>query len=80
MFFAVSESIASSGFFEDKGVAVLECVSCSMTKFGYPNDEGRPEHPLYRLGLDAGPPILEVRDSHWATEIFAQQRQSTQRI
>jgi hypothetical protein len=81
LFFACSESIGSSGFLEDKGVAVLECESCAITKFGYPNDEGRPEHPLYALGLaDASSPILEVAGSVWASEVAAQARASSERI
>jgi hypothetical protein len=81
LFFACSESVGSSGYLEDKGVAVLECESCAITKFGYPNDEGLPEHPLYAVGLaDASSPILEVVGSIWASEVSAQVRASSNRI
>jgi hypothetical protein len=67
LFFAVSKSVDETGYLRDLGVAVVECQGCSMAKFGYPNDEGRPEHPLYKLGMhDAGSDILEVIASPWA--------------
>lgn len=80
LFFASSETVGDDGYLKDKGVAVVECISCLMTKFGYPNDEGLPEHPLYGLGLGTGHPILEVRDSPWVAELDAQTHQSMQRI
>jgi hypothetical protein len=81
LFFARSETVGSSGFLEDKGVAILECESCAVTKFGYPNDEGLPEHPLYALGLaEASSPILEVEGSAWASEVAMQVRTSSDRI
>src|SRR3982751_1853612 len=81
LFFACSETVGNSGFLEDKGVAVLECESCAVTKFGYPNDEGLPEHPLYSLGMAvASSPILEVVGSVWASEVAAQARASSDRI
>jgi hypothetical protein len=46
LFFAVSKVVEESGYFEDLGVAVLDCKRCATAKFGYPNDEGLPEHPL----------------------------------
>jgi len=79
-FYAVSETVGSNGTLEDKGVAVLECVSCSMSKFGYPNDEGLPEHSLYDLGLGQRHPIVEVRNSPWAEEVAGQLRASARRI
>ena len=80
LFFAVSEDVGSSGYLEDLGVAVLEAIGCVMTRFGYPNDEGLPEHPLYRLGLANGSPVKEVADSAWAKEIAFQIEQSSNRI
>jgi hypothetical protein len=81
LFFAVSENVGPSGYLDDKGVAVLECEDCLATKFGYPNDEGRPEHPLFGLGLaDPNSSILEVKDSAWANEVSTQVRLSSQRI
>jgi hypothetical protein len=81
LFLACSEVVGRSGYFDDKGVAVLECESCSITRFGYPNDEGLPEHPLYSLGLaNASSAFLEVVGSPWASEVAEQQRASTERI
>jgi hypothetical protein len=81
LFWACSESVGSSGYLDDKGVAVLECESCTVTRFGYPNDEGLPEHPLFALGLgNASSPILSVNGSAWASEVAAQRRASSDRI
>src|SRR5262249_52239686 len=66
LFHAVSKSVDETGHLRDLGVAVVECQGCSMTKFGYPNDEGRPEHPLYKFGMrDAESSILELIGSPW---------------
>src|SRR4051794_7393571 len=32
---------------EDAGYGIVELDLCSITKFGYPNDEAWPGHPLY---------------------------------
>lgn len=81
LFFAVSNEVSPSGFLEDLGVAVLECVGCAATKFAYPNDEGLPEHPLYRFGLhDLDRWVLEVVDSVWAQEVESQMRATAARI
>jgi hypothetical protein len=81
LFFAVSKEVSASGYLDDLGVAVLECVGCAATKFGYPNDEGLPEHPLYSLGLaDAPSSVLEVVGSTWAKEVDDQLRESCIRI
>ena len=81
LFFAVSKSVDETGYLKDLGVAVVECKHCSAAKFGYPNDEGRPEHPLYDLGLGAAESsILEVVGSTWAQEVLQQKIASSQRI
>jgi hypothetical protein len=81
LFFAVSQTASTSGQLKDIGVAVLECVGCVSTKFGYPNDEGLPEHPLYNKGVsDSSSSILEVMDSAWVKEVTAQMHQSSKRI
>jgi hypothetical protein len=73
--------VDETGLFRDLGVAVVECKHCSASKFGYPNDEGRPEHPLYKLGLEASESsILEVIGSTWALEVLQQVIASSQRI
>src|SRR5262245_12821849 len=38
---------------EDAGYAIVELELCSLTKFGHPNDEALPSHPLAERGLDA---------------------------
>jgi hypothetical protein len=44
LFFAVSKQLNAEGHVTDVGVAVVECEGCSVSKFGYPNDEGLKEH------------------------------------
>src|SRR4051794_36899649 len=65
LFWSVSKSVGASGYLDDLGVAVVDCQGCVLTKFGYPNDEGTPEHPLYSLGFDVGSSIQEVVASNW---------------
>jgi hypothetical protein len=63
------------------GVAVVACRGCAMSKFGYPNDEGEPEHPLYNFGMaGATTAVLEVIESPWAAEVFQQKLASARRI
>lgn len=65
----------------DLGVAVLECVGCSAPQFGFPNDEGRPEHDLWNGGLGAlDYPVAEVSDSNWALQLSKQALASRSRI
>lgn len=56
--------IASDHRREDAGTAVVEIQRCYVTKFGYPNDEALPGHPLYQRGLSAYG-AFEVRNSRW---------------
>jgi hypothetical protein len=81
LFFAVSKAVGQSGYLDNLGVAILDCHHCVMAKFGYPNDEGLPEHPLYRCGMaGAGSSVLEVVDSAWAAEVDEQRVASAHRI
>ena len=81
LFFAVSKVVGQSGYLEDLGVAVLGCDHCVMSKFGYPNDEGLAEHPLYRFGMaEVATSVLEVVDSAWAAEVDGQRVASARRI
>lgn len=81
LFFAVSKNVGKSGYLDDLGVAVLECRGCVVAKFGYPNDEGRPEHPLYSAGMaQATSAVLEVVESAWAREVDEQAMASARRI
>jgi hypothetical protein len=81
LFFAVSKAVDESSLLDDLGVAVLDCQHCVMSKFGYPNDEGRPEHPLYGYGMSELPTsIFEVINSPWAQEVTDQGIASARRI
>ena len=81
LFFAVSKDVNEKGFLDDLGVVILECVSCAMTKFGYPNDEGMPEHPLYENGINnIETSIIRVSNSQWLEEVDKQMSASTKRI
>src|SRR5262245_49024078 len=55
LFYAVSKAVDETGYLKDLRVAVVECQSCSMAKFGYPNDEGcrpRLRHGSGQEGID----------------------------
>lgn len=81
LFFAVSKSVGDDGYLQDLGVAILECVNASSTTMGYPNDEGRPEHPLWNQGLSSTQTsILEVIDSTWLAEKRKEMKNSSVRI
>ena len=81
LFFAVSKSGDENGRLKDLRVAVLECEGCVSTNFGYPNDEGLPEHPYYNQGLsDVTTDVVEVVDSPWRAEVEGQMDDSAKRI
>jgi len=81
LFWAVSKEVGESGFLADHGVAVLDCQRCVACRFGYPNDEGMHEHPLWKSGIaDSVSSVLEVRDSTWAREVEQQMQASASRI
>jgi len=81
LFWAVGKAARGSGGLDDLGVAVMDCRDCAMSRFGYPNDEGLPEHPLYAAGLgSAGTAVVEVLDSAWAAEVAEQRLASARRI
>jgi hypothetical protein len=58
---------------EDAGYGIVEIDQCSQTKFGYPNDEALPGHPLYERGLCAYG-VYEVRNSSWVRLMTKQNR------
>jgi hypothetical protein len=81
LFWAVSKDVGESGRLDDLGVAVLDCQGCVACKFGYPNDEGMPEHPFYNSGMaDLPSSVLEVLDSIWTHEVTEQMHASVSRI
>jgi hypothetical protein len=51
---------------EAAGTAVIELVGCTITKFGYPNDEAWRSIPLTK-GLSYG--VFEVQNSAWRQEL-----------
>jgi hypothetical protein len=53
-------------YMEDAGTAVVEFKHCSVSRFGYPNDEARWGIPQYK-GVSYG--IYEVRNSTWIKEV-----------
>lgn len=62
-------------------VVVVECVRCAATKFGYPNDEGLPEHPHYGDGIsDAKSSVLYSDDTPWLADVLNQIHGSSKRI
>ncbi len=80
IFFAVSKTVNVAGKLDDLGVAILRCDAWT-SRFGYPNDEGLPEHPLYNLGLnEMDSSVLEIVDSTWVEEVRVQTRASAKRI
>jgi hypothetical protein len=54
----------ADGSFGAHGIAEVSFAVCSITRFGYPNDEALPGHPLYGRGL-AAYGIFEVHNSQW---------------
>jgi hypothetical protein len=56
---------------EAVGHAVVEFPMCSVTLFGYPNDEALPGHPLYSSGLGYYG-IFEVLNPSWVKRIQQQ--------
>lgn len=56
------------GFYkEDAGIALVELVGCTITKFGYPNDEAWSGIPLTN-GRGYG--VFEVENSLWKQELL----------
>jgi hypothetical protein len=66
--------LAADGYHrEDAGRCVVRVPSCLAFKFGYPNDEARPGHPLYARGF-VGTAVYEVLESSWMAELARQNR------
>lgn len=55
----------------DEEFAVLRFPVCTILKFGYPNDEALPGHPLYPKGLSYYG-HFEVLDSSWVKTLAEQ--------
>ncbi len=80
VFQAISTELSVDGCYNNLGFAVVECVRCNLTQFGYPNDEGLPEHRLYERGLSDADGIVEVINSSWAASLADQRTASARRI
>src|SRR5437868_4888104 len=63
--------LREDGRYEDAGFAIVNLKSGLLVKFGHPNDEARPGHPLYHHGLNRGGyGIYEVLNSSWIAEMM----------
>jgi len=80
VFHAISSKLSADGCYDNLDFTLVECVGCCRTLFGYPNDEGLPEHPLYDKGLSEIPEVAEVINSSWAAALGDQMDASTWRI
>jgi hypothetical protein len=80
LFLAVSEVVdPATGYLDEVGVAILEFKECVDLRFGYPNDEGLPEHPLFEQGLSArASTVGEVLNSEWVRDTGAQMHANRQ--
>jgi hypothetical protein len=56
--------VQMDGVRRDAGFVVVEIEFCSLTQFGYPNDEALPGHPLSNKGLEPYG-VFEVLGSSW---------------
>lgn len=80
-FNAVTSNLSKRGVYEDLGRAVMESRGCLVARFGYPNDEGLPEHPLYDKGLsETVYGICEVLNSLWLADEMAKAKRTSRRI
>src|SRR5262249_48989349 len=65
-FNAMRKADPESPYWEAAGTALVELVGCSLSKFGYPNDEAWRDIPRTR-GLSYG--IYEGKHSSWKEEV-----------
>lgn len=80
IFIAIDTKLSERGYLEDKGVAKVRCIGCCQTRHGYPNDDGRQEHPLWSDGLSEVDGVAEVKDSRWVTEVRKQTELTARRL
>lgn len=67
--------------YEPAGSAAVTFEGLEECRFGGPNDEGRPEHPLYDKGMrDLPYAICEVLSSRWAAERATRNEATARRI
>lgn len=65
--------MTADGRRDTAGTGIVEFEMCSITKFGYPNDEALGGHPLYKRGLQAYG-VFEVLGSSWIRQMTEQNR------
>lgn len=66
---------------DESAVIVVECESCASSRFGYPNDEGLPEHPHYHDGISSGNASFFISDdTPWLRDVANQKAESSRRI
>jgi hypothetical protein len=73
IFRAVAKDKDSAGKYAVVGWAVVRFERCEQSKFGYPNDEALPGHPLYGKGF-SGHGVFEVINSTWEQTLRDQNR------
>jgi hypothetical protein len=59
---------------------LVACAGLSLSRFGYPNDEGLPEHRLFSKGFDSLNGFGEVEDSELLKEYESMSKRSSERI
>jgi hypothetical protein len=59
---------------------LVECEGLSLSRFGYPNDEGIVEHRLFSKGLSKLNGFGEVKDSDLLKEYETMSKRSRERI
>ena len=80
-FRAISTKLSPESCLDGLGFALVECVECCRTQFGYPNDEGLPEHALYDQGLsEVEGGVVEVLNSFRVAAVEEQMTASARRI
>jgi hypothetical protein len=73
IFGAMEKPQEPGGNYNRVGWAVVRLGSCEQSKFGYPNDEALPGHPLYSKGF-SGLGVFEVINSTWEDSLREQNR------
>lgn len=65
--------VLPDGSYGEEGTAIVQIERCSITKFGYPNEEALGGHPLAARGLSFSG-VYEVLGSSWIEQMAQQNR------